>query len=59
MNSLGSFDIKMNITADKTYIVNVSPTQLAILLHFEKNNDWIPQKVLIEEIGLEKNLPEF
>ena len=41
MKTLGSFDIKMNISNEKNYLMSVSPIQLSILLQFEKTNESI------------------
>ncbi|EAR92512.2 cullin family protein (macronuclear) [Tetrahymena thermophila SB210] len=62
INTLGSFDIKMNITFDKSnfFLVNVSPLQLCILLQFEKVDTWIPISTILATIGMKKdNIAEF
>ncbi|KAL4473571.1 hypothetical protein ABPG74_022435 [Tetrahymena malaccensis] len=62
INTLGSFDIKMNITFEKSnfFLVNVSPIQLCILLQFEKVDNWIPISTILSTIGIKKeNIAEF
>ncbi|KAL4503901.1 hypothetical protein ABPG72_022531 [Tetrahymena utriculariae] len=62
INTLGSFDIKMNITFEKSnfFLVNVSPIQLCILLQFEKVDNYIPISTILATIGIKKeSIAEF